>query len=135
MIDALSARLEERLDSDIVAWFTTVDEAGRPVSSVIWFLRTGDEIVIYSRPNKPKVRNVEANPNVGFNLNSDAVGNEMLSMEAVASIDLSYPPADRNSEFVAKYERSIAKLGMTPASFAKAYSVPIRLKARRARSW
>ena len=129
------ARALERLERDIVAWIVTVSPAGRPQSSVIWFLWHENEILIYSRPHKPKVRNIEANPHVAFTLNSDDIGDDMLTVEGVARIDGSFTPADQLRSYIDKYDRSIDDLGMTPASFAEAYSVPILMTPSRARYW
>lgn len=118
-----------------MAWLTTVDPKGRPQSSVVWFLWQDDELLVYSRPGKPKVSNVEGNPFVSLVLNSDERGNDMVSIEGMARIDPSYPPADRVPAYLDKYRGPIAGLGMTPESFARAYSVPILIRPTRARYW
>jgi hypothetical protein len=40
------------------------------------------------------------------------------------------PPADQVPQYVAKYREGIKRINMTPESFARAYSVPIRVTPR-----
>ncbi len=129
------ARALHRLRDDIVAWLVTVSQAGAPQASVVWFLWMEDEVVVYSRPGKPKVRNIEHHRAVGLVLNSDDQGNDMVTVEGTARIDLDFTPADRLGPYVEKYRQAISGLGMTPESFAAAYSVPILVTPERARYW
>ena len=69
--DAAWAR--EHLETDVVAWLTTVAPDGRPQSSVVSFLREGDTILVYSEPDTPKLRNIAHSPQVSFHLQSDPV--------------------------------------------------------------
>ena len=70
---ASGARAASRLQEEGLAWMTTAFPDGRLASSLVWFLWTEGELIVYSRDNA-KVRNIEANPHVGFNLNSDDRG-------------------------------------------------------------
>ena len=81
----------EHLASDIVGWLTTVAPDGTPQPPVVAFFWDGAEIVVYSRPSTPKVRNIAANPRVAFNLQSDPYGDHALSLEGIATPDPSLP--------------------------------------------
>ena len=50
-----------------------------------------------------------------------------------AAIDRDAPPADRASDYLAKYDAHIARIGMTPETFAERYSVPVRIDLTRLR--
>jgi PPOX class probable F420-dependent enzyme len=59
-----SARTAERLRSEIIAWLTTVAPDGQPKTTPVWFWWDGEVFHLYSRPGRPKLRNIAANPRV-----------------------------------------------------------------------
>ena len=70
---------------------------------------------------------------VSFNLNTDVVGGDVATMEGEARIDPAFASADRNPAYVAKYREGMTRIGMTPESFARAYSVAVRITPARLR--
>ena len=124
----------QRLESEPLAWLTTAHPDGRLSSSLIWFLWRDEELVIYSRDNA-KVRNIEANSNVAFNLNSDDHGGSVLTIEGTARIDRDYPASDQIPAYTDKYDDRIKRLGTTPEGFAADYLVPIRITPSSYRAW
>src|SRR5256885_7555310 len=133
MAEIEDAHANERLRSEKVAWLTTVRRDGQPQSSPAWFLQIDGEIVVYSKPTTQKVRNVRANPKVALHLRDVDEGSDIVSLEGIAEIDDSYPSAAAIPEHVKKYRAMIADLEMDPASFATAYSVPIRIRPTKIR--
>ncbi len=128
MIDlsgAFGARVARRLDQEIVIWLTTVRAAGTPQPSPVWFLWADQELLIYSQPNKQKLRNIEGNPQVALNFDGDGRGGDIVVITGAARIDPQTPPADQVAAYVEKYREQIARIGMDPASFARSYSVPL----------
>ncbi len=123
------------LDEDLVGWLTTVTESGQPQSSVVWFLREGDDLLVYSRPDATKMRNISANQKVAFNLRTDPMGDSMTSLEGTASIVDSPTPPHHDSAYFAKYQGQIKRLGWTPEQFSDDYSALIRITVTRVRSW
>ncbi len=123
------------LDEELVGWLTTVTSENRPQSSVVWFLRDGDDLLIYSQAKARKLINIESNPRVAFNLRGDPTGDRIATFEAVASVDRSPTPAHEVPAYLAKYEGEIIRLGWTPPEFASGYPVLIRLQIDRVRSW
>jgi PPOX class probable F420-dependent enzyme len=99
----------------------------------VWFLWEDDMALIYSRPDTPKLRHIEANPNVSLNFDSDGTGGNIVQLDGEARIDSDAPPATGVAAFVEKYRQDIARIGMTPDSFAAAYSVPVRVAPGRLR--
>ena len=126
-------RVARRLDEERIAWLTTVRRDGTPEPSPIWFLWDGSELLIYSRPNTQKLRNIGRDPRVSFNLDSDGRGGDIVVITGQARIDTSAPPAHRVAAYAAKYAESIKGIGLTPEQFAQAYSVPIRLTPEKLR--
>ncbi len=133
--DPDGAWAREHLASDIVGWLTTVAADGTPQSSVVSFLWEGAEIVVYSRPETPKVRNIAANPRVAFNLRGDAYGDHMLSLEGTAVSDPSLQPFDRDAAYMAKYREPLAHWGMDEATTARDFSLAIRIRPTRVRAF
>ncbi len=131
----LGARAARRLREELVGWLTTVSPEGQPQPVPVWFLWDGDRsLLLYSKPGKPKLRNVEANPKVSLHLDGDGLGGDVVDCrgEMRRSDD---PPADQVPEYVAKYAARIAALGWTPESFAADYSVPLRIAISRIHGW
>lgn len=121
----LGRRALERLDAELIAWLTTINLDGQPQSSPIWFLWRGGQILIYSHIRAPRNANLEANPRVALNLNTDPVGGEVVTMEGDAGIDLDRPAASANLAYQARYQHLIEEYGWTWDWFAANYPVPI----------
>jgi PPOX class probable F420-dependent enzyme len=126
---------EERLRSDVAAWLTTVSPDGQPQSTPVWFLWDGSTFLMYSRPDTPKLRNIEANPKVSLHLDGENEGTHVVTFDATAEVLRDQPPANRVAEYVEKYRQPIADLGWTPESFAADYSVPLRITPTRVQVW
>jgi PPOX class probable F420-dependent enzyme len=121
------ARVARRLREERLIWLTTVRPDLTPQPSLVWFVWDSDTLLIYSKPNTPKLRNIEQNPTVALNLNSDERGGNVVVFTGKAIVDRQAPPLDQIQAYVEKYAANIADMGLTPASFGQAYSVPIRV--------
>lgn len=126
--------IQERLDGELVAWMTTVNAAGQPQTSPVWFLVEGEVIVVYSLDGTPRTRNIRANGQVCLNLNSTPAGGEVVIIEGLAEIVEDGPPASEDQRYVEKYEGPMEDLSMTPASFAADYPVRIHVQPTRLRA-
>ena len=116
-----------------IAWLTTVRRDGQPQSSPVWFLYVDGEIVVYSKPTTQKVRNVQSNGRVAIHLRDVDDGSDIVSIEGTAEIDEAYPAAAAIPAYVTKYRAMIKDINMDPDSFAKSYSVPIRIRPSKIR--
>ena len=126
-------RAARRLREDVLAWLTTVDRRGTPQPIPVWFLWDGGtSILLYSRPGKPKLRNIAENPKVSLHLDGNGRGGDIVVClgEARVSDD---PPADAIPDYVEKYAPLIERNRWSPASFAADYSVPLRVTISRIR--
>ncbi len=114
-------------------WLTSVTPAGAPLPNPVWFLWDGDEsVVMYSLPGA-RVRNIEANPQVTLNFAGDGRGGDIVVVSGRAAVDPDAPPVNAALEYRAKYDQQIARIGMTPETFAERYSVPLRIQLTRLR--
>jgi PPOX class probable F420-dependent enzyme len=126
--------IQARLDDELIIWLTTVNTAGQPQTSPVWFLIDGESIVVYSLAGTPRTRNIAANPRVSLNLNSTASGGEVVIIEGRAEVMADAPPAHEDGAYVAKYETAMDDLGMTAESFAADYPVRIHVHPTRLRA-
>jgi len=124
----------DRLDSDQVAWLTTVSESGTPQSTPVWFLWEDGAALVFSQPDTPKVRNVSRNPGTGLHLNSDKGGGHVVALEGTIAVG-DEPDAETLARYVAKYRGGLASLGMSGEQFRASYSVPLRFTPARVRAW
>ena len=80
-------RAVERLQEEEISWMTTVRSDGQSQTVPVWFLWDDGGFLIYSQPNRQKLKNIARNPHVGLNLNSNAQGGDVVRLEGTT------PPA------------------------------------------
>jgi PPOX class probable F420-dependent enzyme len=137
MVDSLDAATDDgaralgRLETELMAWLTTVNPDGQPQASPIWFLWDGEEILLYSWSRAPRNGNIPDRSLVAFNLEAGTDGEDVVTAEGEARIVPDEPPASANPTYLAKYKRMFDKYGWTPEWFSGRYSVPIRIKPTR----
>ena len=128
-------RAKSRLKEEEIAWMTTVRSDGQPQTVPVWFMWDDEGFLIYSQPNRQKLRNISRNPRVGINLNSNVQGNDVVRLEGTASIDEDAPPSSEIPSYVEKYSGGIARIGFDVEGFARSYSVAVRVTPERWRIW
>jgi PPOX class probable F420-dependent enzyme len=124
-----------RLREEMVIWLTTVDRAGQPQSSPVWFLWDGEQFLIYGSANGKKTSNIEADPRVCLHLDGNGEGGDIVIFECTATVDRQGPPASTVAGYVAKYRERIESYGWTLESLARDYPHVIRVTPTRARIW
>lgn len=129
-----STALTTVLDRDLIGFLTAVDGIGQPQSAPVWFLRDGEDIIVYNRPTTPRLESIAANPRVSFSLRGDRRGLGMVVFEGTATLDTGLPPATELPGYVDKYAREIEHLGWTPDVFAAEYSAGVRITITRVRA-
>jgi PPOX class probable F420-dependent enzyme len=128
-------RAERRLREEQIIWMTTVRSDGQPQSVPVWFFWDDEEFLVYSQPNRQKLRNIQRDPRVGLNLNSNAQGGAVVRVEGMAKIVEVASPATEVPEYVEKYRDAIARIGFDPEGFARAFSVALRVTPTRWQVW
>jgi PPOX class probable F420-dependent enzyme len=124
--DVRRAHVEGRLQTNLMAWLTTISPSGRPHSVPVWFLvQDDDTILIYSQPGKAKLRNVDANPHVALGLDVTDIGRDVIRFEGTATHVPDHPPADEVPAYVSKYVERIAAIFGAPERFARSFSEAI----------
>jgi PPOX class probable F420-dependent enzyme len=128
------AHVLHRLKNEEVVWITTVGPQGVPQPNPVWFLWTDDSFVIYTRPGSVKVRNLQANPNVALNFNSDEQGGQVVVFTGRARFEAGLPQAVVDA-YLAKYREGIQRIEMTPESMLRSYSTILRVTPERMRGF
>jgi len=131
----LDAWGRDHLDADIIGWLTTRAPDGRLQTSPISFLWEDGTVLFYSQPATPKLRNIAADPNVAFALQSDSYGDHVLIMEGTAAVDLDVLPSDRHATYAAKYHEPLAHWALDVAQTAQEFCVAVRITPTRVRAW
>lgn len=130
--DATAARrVLPMLADERVAWVSTVTADGRPHLVPTWFWWDGEALLVWSKPNAVKVRNLRANPRLMVAV-GDAAGDFAVGLiEADATlVDVPVPDA-----FLAKYGRELAAGELDPASFRALYTQAVRITPTRFLRW
>lgn len=127
------AHVAERLRTNVITWLGTVRPDGRPHLVAVWYLWDGsDQVLIFSKPNNQKVRNLRANPAVMLALDDTHKGADVVMLEGMA--DLVPTEALRVSfpAYQAKYERGLQNLfGNEIERMVREYSQGIRITLSR----
>ncbi|MET0908542.1 MAG: TIGR03667 family PPOX class F420-dependent oxidoreductase [Ilumatobacteraceae bacterium] len=119
-------RVEARLLTNLMAWLTTVNAAGRPDSVPVWFLLRDDgTVLVYSQPGKAKLRNIETNPHVALGLDVTDIGRDIIRIEGTAAHVADHPSAAEVPAYAAKYTERIAAIFDTVERFAEQFSEAI----------
>lgn len=127
-------RVRYRLETDIVAWLTTVRSDGMPQSSPIWFWWDGETVLIYSKDDTARLRNLQRSPAASFHFDGNGRGGDIHVLEGSARVSED-PPSTEMPEYQAKYREEIPRIGLDPGSFAIAYPVPVRFTPRKLRGF
>jgi PPOX class probable F420-dependent enzyme len=126
-------RVARRLRDELIYWLVTIGPDGTPQPSPVWALWDGETFLVYSRPDTPKLRNIPSRPRVALHLDGDGRGGDIVIVTGDAQIATDAPAADQVAAYVAKYREAMRRIGMTPESFARAYSVAVRVTPARLR--
>jgi PPOX class probable F420-dependent enzyme len=128
-------RADRRLRTERILWLTTVRTDGQPQASPVWFVWDGETFLIFSQPDAQKLRNLAANPRVAVHVDTDEAGEDVVTIDGTAAVDPDVPSSDQLEEYQVKYREGIQAIGTTPAELARDYSVAIRIRPTRVRTW
>jgi PPOX class probable F420-dependent enzyme len=122
------AHVEGRLQTNLMAWLTTVRPSGQPESVPVWFLlQDGETILIYSQPGKLKLRNITSNPHVALALDVTDIGRDVIRIDCTAAQVDAHPAANQVPGYVSKYTERIGAIFGTVDRFAETFSVAVIL--------
>jgi PPOX class probable F420-dependent enzyme len=116
---------QRRLRDDKVIWLITADAQKTPQPRPVWFHWDGRTVLIFSEPNKAKLRHIAGNPRVALHFNTDADGGDVVVLVGEAASLQEGPPESRVKAYLRKYRAGIKDLGMTVEQFRESYAIPI----------
>ncbi|MGW5384314.1 TIGR03667 family PPOX class F420-dependent oxidoreductase [Nocardia sp. NPDC003963] len=128
------ARVAERLEREQIVWLTTAGPTGTPQPSPVWFRWNGSSFLVFSQPDRPKLRNIARNPRVALHFNSTETGGEVVVFGGAARVEATVDP-EEVAAYLDKYAAGLAGLSMTGDRFRAEYSVPIRVVPDRLRGF
>jgi PPOX class probable F420-dependent enzyme len=138
----INAHVEQRLRNDPLVWLITVRPDGRPHVVPVWFFWDGDTFLIFSEPNKQKLRNVQQNPNVSLALDgTGTLGLDVVVVEGTAellnepslSLLKTYPAIAEKYEDLLQlaHEEDVISKDRDIRALVTDYSQPIRITPTR----
>lgn len=129
--DPKQAHIADRLRDEVILWIATVRPDGKPHLVPVWFLWHEGTILVFSKPNNQKVRNLRQNSAVVVSLDNTDDGDDVITFEGVAELfdDLGVTP--EMPEYASKYTGELADMNQTPASMAQEYTQAIRITPTR----
>jgi PPOX class probable F420-dependent enzyme len=127
-------RVLPMLTEERVVWLSTVRPDGTPHLVPTWFLWDGDALLVWSKPNAVKVRNLRANPRLMVAVGDPRADFNVGLIEATA--ELAVPGATAIPDaFFAKYARELADARFAMASFRATYTQALRIEPTRFVAW
>ena len=130
----LGERVARRLREERVIWLTTVGSDGTPQPNPVWFLWDGDTFLIYSLSTAARHAHIRRNPRVSLNLDRDEGGGVVI-ITGEARIVEGEPLVAQNPAYLAKYEAAMQEIKSNPQTFARDYSIVIRVTPKKVRSF
>ena len=125
--------LVKLLDEELIGFLTAVAADGQPQASPVWYIRDGEDLVVYNRPSSPRLVSIAANPKVAFNLRGDRHGDVVVTLEGEARVE-ELPPATEFPGYSDKYAGEIERIGFTPEALDTGYNVAVRIEVTRVRA-
>lgn len=130
MLDVTTAwgkHAQQRLQSNSIAWLTTVGSDGRPYTVPVGFVWEGQTVLIFSQPHKQKLRNIRNNPRVTLALDETNRGHDVVLVEGTAELIDDPQISVKLPAYVEKYGAQISSRGWTLEAMAADYSQAIRI--------
>jgi PPOX class probable F420-dependent enzyme len=138
MLDLTTAKdrhIDKRLRSEPVIWLTSTRPDGRPHSVPVWYWWDGETVLIFSQPDKQKIRNLRHSPHVVLALNATDDGEDVVIVEGVAALTAQPTSELMLPAFADKYAALFKRVGSDPAQMATEYSQPIRVTPTKFFAW
>jgi PPOX class probable F420-dependent enzyme len=130
-----AARIRRFLEQEPVVWLSTVRPDGGPHLVPIWFWWDGEALLVFSKPNAQKIRNLRAHPSVMLAFGDAEDDFDVGMVEGTAEL------VDRPTREILpaghlrKYARQLAAIGLSPEEYAETYSQVVRIIPTRALGW
>ncbi|MEX1169793.1 MAG: pyridoxamine 5'-phosphate oxidase family protein [Chloroflexota bacterium] len=130
-----AARIQRFLEQEPVVWLSTVRPDGEPHLVPIWFWWDGEALLVFSKPNAQKVRNLRERPSVMLALGDAEDDFDVGMIEGIAEL-LDRPTSEMLPDgHLVKYARQLAAIGLSAEEYAATYSQVLRIRPIRHLRW
>ncbi|GCF11150.1 TIGR03667 family PPOX class F420-dependent oxidoreductase [Dictyobacter arantiisoli] len=129
----LTSLAEERLRSEELVWLSGVRPDGRPHTVPVWFLWEHDTVLIFSKPDTQKLRNLRLHPAVTLALDNAKQG--IVILEGTATLLEKGGARESLPAYAEKYREGLQRFSVTAEQFTMLYSQPIRITLARLVRW
>lgn len=121
--------VRRRLQEEYLLWLTAVGLHGMPQPAPVWFWwdEEASNFLIYNQTHAKRLELVRQHPQVALHFDGYGTGSGILVFTGHAEISFAEPPADQHQQYLAKYQHWMTSKFGTPAQFAAAYSVALRI--------
>ncbi|KQQ93830.1 hypothetical protein ASF62_06465 [Leifsonia sp. Leaf325] len=128
----------EKLDSEIIAWITTVRSDGAPRSVPVWFLWHEGAVLVMSEPTTAKVHAIRRGSPVQVHLETGPFGSEVVILSGSAEISdtdaTGWLPRIRDV-YSTKYAEAMADYGMDIEPIMAQFSSVIVFTPEKLSAW
>jgi PPOX class probable F420-dependent enzyme len=122
-----AARIRRFLEEEPVVWLSTVRPSGAPHIVPIWFWWDGAAVLVFSKPEAQKVRNLRSHPSVMLGVGDAEDDFDIGLLEGRAEL-LDRPTAEVvPPAHLEKYAERMAEIGLTADEYVATYSQVIRI--------
>lgn len=132
---ATADRIRRFLEQEPVVWLSTVRPNGDPHLIPIWFWWDGETLLVFSKPDAQKVRNLRVNPTVMLALGDADADFDIGMVEGKAELLDEPLRVEWLAGHCEKYGDRMAAIGLTGEAFAATYSQVIRIRPVRYLPW
>ena len=122
-----TARILRFLEQEPIVWLSTVRPDGNPHLVPIWFSWDGEALLIFSKPDAQKVRNLRARPTVMLALGDAEADFDIGLLKGIADLPDTPTRDVLTPEHLAKYADQMAAIGLDAETYAATYSQVIRI--------
>ena len=123
-----ATRIRRFLEQEPVVWLSTVRPDGAPHLVPIWFWWDGETLLVFSKPQAQKVRNLRERPSVMLALGDAEDDFDVGMLEGTAEL-LDQPTSELLPDgHLVKYARQLAAIGLTAEAYAATYSQVLRIR-------
>jgi PPOX class probable F420-dependent enzyme len=127
--------IDEALERQEVVWLSSIRPDGRPHLVSAWFLWHEGSIVVPSKPDAQKVRNLRFDPRVMLGIGEPEPDFDVELVEGEAELSAVPLGGGLAERFARKYAAQLSRAGTTLEQFVTVYSQPIRIRPTRWLGW
>jgi PPOX class probable F420-dependent enzyme len=130
-----AARIQRFLAEEPIVWLSTVRPDGAPHIVPIWFWWDGEALLVFSKPEAQKVRNLRADARVMLALGDAEDDFDVGMLEGVAELVDAPTAAVLPAAHLEKYRSQLGAIGLDADEYAATYSQVIRIRPARYLGW